>query len=1348
MTTIERVGIQGVRSFGPESLETISFGTPLTVIVGHNGAGKTTLVECLKYALTGEMPPSADRGKGWLFDPRLTDSPEVKAQIRVSLRQERQKKRILVVRSMQLSHTLDKQRRLKPQFKALEAVLQVKDEDGQTASISHKCVNIDEQLSSLLGISKPVLEHVVLCHQEESCWPMGDMQSLKKRFDSLFDATRYVKALQAIRAAKKVHATELKDRENDLRILGVHRDAAKALQLQLQQQQEAIDAAADDIAQQQQELLRREAATAAGDEVLKRVQQLQQQLLVAEEMEALQQQKLQELQKQLERQQRRQQQEEGEEEIDDAPVVFEEPLEELEELLGTISQEYKAKSERRQAVSNKVNALQEQQLQLQQQLQQEVAKAADGLKAEERRDAARQQQRTLLDKLAAVLPYSQQHLQQAPQEAISLCAAESQKLRRQQAAAAKELHVHLQQRQHILQQLQQKEQQQQAAVSASLSLRSHLQQQLQQLQQKLLQLPSTQQCSQAVRTSEVQLQQLQRDAEAHDEAQITRLEALSATCGESLQQLQQRRQELQASQHALRQHEALGVSLQVAQQLLQQKQDLLQQKQALLQQKLAALPDWKSESSQDLRRVEQQLAAAAAAAANEWQQQQKQQQAADDAASRSTAKTQLLHQQLAAAAASCMRLAEQAQIAKCLLLQSSSSSSSSSIPCWKAVARWNVAPVTTAAVTQLQRCQHEETQLREQVCEGGHKQRWFRGLAAEAAVQGSCPLCCQSLGGSAGVEVLHQNVERRLSQLLPEAQQQIQKQLDAAHTQLQQLQQDGQTVQQLAAKHKELLASAEALDLHQQVEEDLHAAAAAAAACAAAAAEKAHDLEAAHAEALGAVEASSAVAASRHEVDAIDAKLRAAAGLHADVNTGSSSSSGELQQQLNHLEAQIAEAFADREAAQQQLQQLQRRQLERQQQELQLKAHLTERQRMLLQITEMEQQQEQLQRRLEDAIAASLQQEQQKMEEAEAAVSAATESTTGVRLQQLRQRQQELTAALQQEQQHQEQLNAAFDKGQQLLQHVRDSIDVKRQQQQLQQAEEAAAKLRVELQEAVKHGVNALKGHLEPAATHVQHQQITAEALESVVNLLRKRTTETGQALAELRGAIAAREERRQQLRQDLNSATYKRIDARYLEDCEAERLAVQDIDKYHKALDRALMSYHSAKLWQTVYSGADIDTIAIRSAVATGEETTQQSALMNVGGVAAGERSYNYRVVMRSPNGKEIDMRGRCSAGQKVLASLVIRLALAECFCASCQLLALDEPTTNLDMYNCESLAKALARLVKARQGSRSFQLLLITHDESFVYKLGREGLCDTYLKVRKDSNGRSKLSSAVLHV
>ena len=62
------------------------------------------------------------------------------------------------------------------------------------------------------------------------------------------------------------------------------------------------------------------------------------------------------------------------------------------------------------------------------------------------------------------------------------------------------------------------------------------------------------------------------------------------------------------------------------------------------------------------------------------------------------------------------------------------------------------------------------------------------------------------------------------------------------------------------------------------------------------------------------------------------------------------------------------------------------------------------------------------------------------------------------------------------------------------------------------------------------------------------------------------------------------------------------------------------------------------------------------------------------------------------------LDMRGRCSAGQKVLASLVIRLALAESFCLNCGILALDEPTTNLDTANIESFASAINDIVKAR--------------------------------------------------
>jgi DNA repair protein RAD50 len=115
-----------------------------------------------------------------------------------------------------------------------------------------------------------------------------------------------------------------------------------------------------------------------------------------------------------------------------------------------------------------------------------------------------------------------------------------------------------------------------------------------------------------------------------------------------------------------------------------------------------------------------------------------------------------------------------------------------------------------------------------------------------------------------------------------------------------------------------------------------------------------------------------------------------------------------------------------------------------------------------------------------------------------------------------------------------------------------------------------------------------------------------------------------------------------------------------------------------------AIMKFHSMKmeeinkiikeLWVTTYQGQDIDTIEIRS-------DAEKSK---------GNRSYNYRVVMIKGD-SELDMRGRCSAGQKVLASLIIRLALSETFCLNCGILALDEPTTNLDYENVHSLARAL---------------------------------------------------------
>ena len=120
--------------------------------------------------------------------------------------------------------------------------------------------------------------------------------------------------------------------------------------------------------------------------------------------------------------------------------------------------------------------------------------------------------------------------------------------------------------------------------------------------------------------------------------------------------------------------------------------------------------------------------------------------------------------------------------------------------------------------------------------------------------------------------------------------------------------------------------------------------------------------------------------------------------------------------------------------------------------------------------------------------------------------------------------------------------------------------------------------------------------------------------------------------------------------------------------------------------------------------------------------------------------RSYHYRVVMHTA-GAELDMRGRCSAGQKVLACLIIRLALAETFCLNCGILALDEPTTNLDAANAQSLAQYLRLLMETRRAQRNFQLIIITHDEAFAHAVGTRELTDCVWRVSKKEQQNSQI-------
>ncbi len=219
--------------------------------------------------------------------------------------------------------------------------------------------------------------------------------------------------------------------------------------------------------------------------------------------------------------------------------------------------------------------------------------------------------------------------------------------------------------------------------------------------------------------------------------------------------------------------------------------------------------------------------------------------------------------------------------------------------------------------------------------------------------------------------------------------------------------------------------------------------------------------------------------------------------------------------------------------------------------------------------------------------------------------------------------------------------------------------------------------------------------------------------------------------VSELGGSLSTLDETTRRLQGTLREPQFKSIEKAFkdkLIEYKTVQMAVQDLDRYFKALNAALMKFHETKmadinksiteLWNKTYKGSDIDGIQIK----TEDE----------GMTADGRRKQSYRVVMRKGD-TLLDMRGRCSAGQKVLASLVIRLALAETFCINCGILALDEPTTNLDAANIRSLASAINDIIRARKQQANFQLIVITHDEEFVQLIGRSENCSHYFAVDK---------------
>ncbi|GFP98495.1 DNA repair protein rad50 [Phtheirospermum japonicum] len=129
--------------------------------------------------------------------------------------------------------------------------------------------------------------------------------------------------------------------------------------------------------------------------------------------------------------------------------------------------------------------------------------------------------------------------------------------------------------------------------------------------------------------------------------------------------------------------------------------------------------------------------------------------------------------------------------------------------------------------------------------------------------------------------------------------------------------------------------------------------------------------------------------------------------------------------------------------------------------------------------------------------------------------------------------------------------------------------------------------------------------------------------IEHIIHLLGKLRGGFWFQLTRRRGTLSVYNRNIDRNRADLKQAHYKDIDKRYFDQLiqlKTTEMENKDLDRYYKALDKALMRFHTIKmeeinkiireLWQQTYRGQDIDYISIHS-----------------DSDGAGTRSYNYKV-------------------------------------------------------------------------------------------------------------------------
>ncbi|KAK5134597.1 hypothetical protein LTR08_006253 [Meristemomyces frigidus] len=1313
MSMIDKLSILGIRSFDNTRSETIKFHSPLTLIVGTNGSGKTTIIECLKYVTTGEMPPNSKPGGAFIHDPKLCGEKEVMAQVKVSFKSQ---KGIRMVCTRNLQLTVKKNTR---SMKTLEGNLETI-VNGERHSMSSRVAEISElvrlrpkcavrlltnhelsrQMPQYLGVSKAVLDSVIFCHQDESLWPLAAPADLKKRFDEIFEALKYTKAIENIKIMAKNQKIELGKMLITQEQAKINKDRGK----KIEKQAENLSAECEELrtqhgdfddrikqAARNAEAAWKKAETAGmivGELTGKRIEERTKQesveslLLNLTEMSEPDE----ELQRMLEQYEERVRQYEKDFEVKKGE--WQELGEDIKQARGKVS------SKEREVGSYEAQAESyDRQLENRVKLVKETARSHNVRGFDLEVDDA--QVRLFMDRISMMA-----RDQNATFE-----------------SARRETQENLGRAQKVLNQInEQKSALNQRKDSSKQTIATN-DRKAGSLQSELNRINIDEGGKAAMESS--LLDTTKKLDSAKQAMETANWDAQAKTTDSELRKLDDRKEKLDAELVEGTRQAGESARLDFVQKELKDRDHRLKTMQGAHSEKISALvgDDWTPGTVEATfqRTLENHTS-----------------QVTD--AERQRDGTSREKEQLDYQLNTCRKELKGKQQAM------------------KAAADRIESKAKTAPeryMEELHDIEINRESIKADIDSLPELRKYLKACIKTARDQSKCKTCMRGFEHKKDVEGLVRSLEAMIKKKedeLGNAPQELQE-FEDEMAQYKAVASDFETWERLRekeipnlqalesesiAKRQKLIDQLESQDIVVGERQSAK-----------------RDVEAMSRTVQSIAKLDSEMAGFKEQVRELSAKQKAA-GLSRGLEQIQEEMKKVAEEHRN-VKARVAKITTERDRARNALNTLELESRD-------IKGKLSTAEYQLREKLSLQRQVDELKGLSND------QRENIKAMEKELQDLGPQLSQAQVKYEDIARRGQDKDRELQAEA---NKLSSSVNQLKMANQEIdayiaRDGPELlKRGKREVESLKKEVGRLEQEQSRAVgevKHLENQLRNHADSKRSISDNQRYRRDLrqLRQVSQDIKKLETHNAEddkaqyeregqkwqmqrnklaaEQATVIGSLKSKDESLVGLLADYDTE-YKDAARKYKEahvKVETTKACVEDLGRYGGALDKAIMKYHSLKmeeinrivdeLWRKTYQGTDVDTILIRS-----ESENLKS-----------NKSYNYRVCMVKQDA-EMDMRGRCSAGQKVLASIIIRLALAECFGINCGLIALDEPTTNLDRDNIRALAESLAEIIKARRTQKNFQLIVITHDEEFLKYMGCQDFADVYYRVSRSEAQKS---------